>query len=402
MAGSSATYLSWTNWKQPVDVVYRWQTSIFNSSGNDETRRILRLAPSRDVSYTTFFAGEDQIQQAVGLIQSLTQSRQYLPLPMDVTRLDSALSDTGTILSCDTTYRNFQVGHYIVVAHNTLNGVGDGYGTATSQYYPAKIQAKTDTTITVETTIGEAFSVGALVFPAFLAEIDISGDLKLTGFAEQSGTVSVKQSEVYGSDTLPIANSSYSPTTYDGFDYLPFDLNWRSSPKMSFRRPGDKQSSGRYQVFDYYSDNPLATLSFTASAMSQADCWTLRGMLNKMRGRYNVFWVKGPMDYLSVGATQTTAKIDLDSKIPQSPKMLLHGLYIEDADGNFEFRRGSMQKVSETYTFWYNTARTIGTVTKVRPAYLMRSDKDGILATWFTPGVMEVGLDLIEVTEAYG
>lgn len=395
----SVTFLSWANWREEMSITERWSTSVFAARTNSETRKGKRDRPTRDLDYTTLFAGTTQVQQSWGLLQAMARTRNPLPFIPDVSRLTAGAS--GATINCDTEYRNFKADYWVVLAHvSTPGNLGVATSTETTQYFPMQIQSLTSTSITFTASLPETFNTGDVVFPAILSEIAFAG-AGVTVFGPERGTVEMRVREVYGSGALPAANTAYSPTMYNGYPYLDLDINWRNFPEMAISRPATVQKSGRYQVADFLTDNTRAGFSITVSAMTREATWNLRGQMSYMKGRLNTFWFKGLQNIFTVGATQSSAKIELESEAGEDNLDLVHGIYIENAAGQVDFITGQMLFTGPKIEFVYDNTTSVTSVTIARPAYLVRSSKDNFDQTWFSLNVLEVPMSLIEATEAY-
>ena len=448
------TFLSWANWREDIRVTDRWATSIFFSDNNTETRKQLRDRPLREVDYSTLFVSDVPAGQAWGFVQSMARGRKYLPLVMDVsvlidgeatadtmalndilslsppfgpsnvpsTNFQGATTTIGamalndilslsppfgssnvrfTVIKCDTTLRNFQEGYYAVLVHtNLFRSIDICYSAEDTQYYPVKIVTVEDDQLMVEGELPEQFYAGDVIFPAILCEVSLDG-LDVTIFNPTTGEIKVQASEVYNSLTLPPANPDYSPTLYHGIPYVPFDINWIEFPKFNISNPGSAMPTGRYQIVEYPTANTLANLSFLTSATSREACWELLGKLNYLKGRYTAFWLISPLDILTVGIFQAPTYIEVLCDCGDENIVMIHGLYIENDNGECDFLTGSMSEVAGRWRFTYNETTTVTDVTRVKQAFIIRSRKDDFEHSWYSTSVMDIKLDLVEITEAY-
>ena len=397
---SGVPFIAFCNWRETIRVVEEYWTDVFMAEDASESRAAIREVPIRSIDYSSIFNMRLQTRQAWDLLQALAKDRSYMPLLSDFSVVTAY--STGSTISCDTRYRNYKVGQFICIAHIDYKGSLEyHFNQPNTLYVIEEIASFTDSSVTIVGTLQEPVNKGDAVFPAIYSEVATKQN-SIDMFSEVVGNMGISLNEVYGDTALAIANESYTPTIVNGHAYFDFDINWKDSPSIEVLKQATIDKSGRYQIAVYPNDYNQAAFKITTSFNSKADYWPFKGFMGYVKGRYNTFWVKLPLDVLSVGSHQTTTEIEVSTSILSDNMYSLQGIYLENASGDYDFQKvDSITDYTGNYLIKYKGTTSVSQVTIVKWAFIMRMTSDAYTEIWYTPEVVEIPLSVEEVTAAY-
>ena len=98
---------------------------------------------------------------------------------------------------------------------------------------------------------------------------------------------------------------------------------------------GDASDSGR-GVLVNTKGVPYITQTATAICLTKEECWDAIGFFNYIQGRGKPFWMKSPLDFLSVTGTSGNTKFSIDNINTVEDMDYLTYVWVEDSTGAFD------------------------------------------------------------------
>jgi len=297
ITGSRITAWSFApDWTNGIVERLQWQTDVLQSFDMREQRRALRIAPRKTFEFDAFFSGAER-RYAEASIWGWGARVWALPIWPDGQELAASLPAGSTVISIDTTTRDFQAGGLAMI-------LGDAFNFETLE-----IESVASDSITLPRPTARTWPAGTRVYPAREARLDASVSLpRWTGDAAGS-RLTFRLVE-------PVDNAaSGGATTYRGYAVLTREPNWIAEPSVELQRKLaeiDNLTGVRYFDDESGLPSPVQRMHWTLSSRSEIE--SVRQLLYALRGRQGAVWVPTWTNDLAVVATidMSATAIDVD------------------------------------------------------------------------------------------
>jgi hypothetical protein len=256
----------------PAGESLTWQTNILTSRDGTEQRRRLRGAARQRFAVDIQAPGPTERNRIDNLLWHNRGAEWQLPIWTEARHPGAAIGSGNTVITVSTLYGDFRTGGYVLLWASPSNCA------------VKTIASKTDTTLTLSTTAGAAYSTSAFVVPVHLARLVDDPTRKSTGFNADGRA----QFEVLTGLDDP---ASAEATQYGGLDVLleEPDLPGQEATDQYTERVDVLDLGGVTQTWAPY-DNPKNTRIVRYTLEGLEDIWAWRRRLHRWAGAWRPFW----------------------------------------------------------------------------------------------------------------
>jgi hypothetical protein len=388
-------YLFTHNWSRQCILETSFNTAIVQSINGAEQRWGMIDRPNRTVKGSFTVNGRKQIAQIKAFMARFGEAKALIPIYMDECRLSDPLEGSGEFqLKDDPLLRHFCADGRVVLA--TISAEGTVHSTfAVAQVIspPSEMGLDLDATL-------EDWGEGDVVFP--LMECAVSLDTTSDLITDAVASFNFTASEVLGPSSLQLSTviGTALGTEQSGYPVMQFPADWTGTIGMSAARQGSYSQIGRAEKVEVFGDRPVWKFNVPLLQMSRLEAWELLVFFENRAGRLLPFWfmdVSTPFNCTAVASTSVV----LDSSMESLDWGYFDHLAIELTDGSTIIR--SITSVSsgggsDTVTIpAFDSTPSLGDISRVVPAYLVRFDSDSLPLDFETINVCSAVLPLIEV-----
>lgn len=384
------------NWVSRVSFETSYETDIAISPlTGAESRRGLLAKPRRTATFQ-WGGFTREIAHAVRVkARRISNGRFQVPIYQDQQVLEADYASGDTVLAIDTTLGRWFQGGRVVIVEMGLDGQ------AASWVYRT-IATKTGTSLTLSSSLGQAFRAGSRVLPVIDVEPVLEPEI-----VQQTARVwgvSMTVQEVQGPSALPPLKTDL-PGGFESFDGKPvFDIepNWIRGVTGGRSRQGEEYRQGRANRVYLAADRSREKHDFEVSGR-RSETWPVVPFFDTRRGSLRTFW--------HIDHDQTLQVVDIDS----SGNFVSFEAFGTFSDFNEEWGwLGLVMRDGSVYVREVaNVQSTLGvyrvTVTPALPtglsfddvlrgarARVTRFDGDTLDENWISDGVSQIGIRLIE------
>lgn len=372
------------NWSDPVNERLEWLTQIIEAEDGTEQAIGLRSVPRRSLEYRALAHRRDR-----RLMQSLLwdwQARAYrLPIWTDESRLTAAAAAGDTVISLDTTDRDFHAGGLAVLVQGM------------NMHEAVEIQSVSAGSLTLANALQSDWPDGARVYPGRLARL---GDKQsLTAYTDELETMAL--SFAFDENASDLTPAELSPTTYRGYPVLELEPNWREDLTNDYQRRLAifDNRTGRRSIDDV-TGRARVLHDFLWTRTSRADIQALRRWLYARDGRRNPIWIDTHTNDLVLAETvadaATTVKVEnIGYSLHAVGQIGRRDIVIVLKDGTRIYRRitaATEQDADiERLTIDASLGVTVapGDVRRISYLLLARMASDAVVITWKTNELAE-------------
>lgn len=264
------------NWSAGILETLEWLTDVMKGDYGTEQRRALRLSPRR--TFEVLFTLTDQERSFLDLwLHSLGSDEFMLPLWHDRAELTAGINIGATVLPCDTTFREFEVG-----------GLGMIVGPDAFTYEKVQITGITDTHLAVAAGgVTRAYPAGTAIHALRRARLeDQSGVAAITSRVGQ-GTLRFDLNRAND-----LADEGTWDVVYGGYPILLEEPNRREDLKLTFDRNQIvvDNGSGLRELTDS-AGRAFAIRNHLLTLVGRAELFAFRQLAYRLRGQQGSVWL---------------------------------------------------------------------------------------------------------------
>jgi hypothetical protein len=251
-----------------------WLTDVIPAYDGSEQRIRLRGSPRRAFEGEFLLSGRDR-RTAENLLHG-SQARDWaVPVWMDAQTLSAPVSGGSTVLSVDTTTRDFHAGGAVYV------------GTGPDAFEVKSIASLTSSSITLSVALGAGWPAGTEVLPLRAARMP--ADFRLSRFDFDTIYGRVRFECIGGDDGVTGADPG---PTYRSAPVLTLRPNWTEDVDARLLRKLAALDAGTGPLFyDDESDGPVRQQSHRWLLSGRAEIHAFRQWLYARQGRLVDFWL---------------------------------------------------------------------------------------------------------------
>lgn len=284
------------NWAQGITEHMSFLTDVLISSTGAEQRRAVRLSPRIGLEMT--FNPKDNVRAFMDLFLNRLGAKEcYFPLWYDKSKIALAAPAAATVLTFDTTFREYAAGGFALLYFDAFN------------YEAVQIQAVTNFGITLVDPLAKAWPKGTVIYPLRTATV--------IGDATHSALVaSVGQAQLL----FTLTGANLFPATldtgmvYGGLPVITVAPDRANSLDMTYQRQvyeRDNQTGKRYRKDDAGRAFPVQVHNWQVKGKEAR--YALRSLLYGLNGRQKTVWVPTFNDDFTLAtaavAGQTTVNV---------------------------------------------------------------------------------------------
>lgn len=374
-------------WEDGLTITRRFLTSIFNSYGTGETRKILRKNPVRSMQADLTFLSDTSSVQAWQFVRSRAKGPNVIPFYPDEDSMPQA--NDSHKLYCDTSYRRYSAGGVVIAIKYDENH--------SVEYYDAlRILAVDPDGVRTETEVVHGYAKGDSISPAIVCYPSFGSDSK-SNIVRSRGTISLDAEEMYDQTALALENSTYTPAVVNGLPVFNFRINEADSMEISISYQGDRSESGRGSQWYQQGDEVYQNFEVLCVAFNREEYWELVGFLNYIKGRGRPFWIKNYSEFINPFAEGVGYIEVADLDLPDWEDIKY--IWAEAADGSYDIVDVTgVSEVTGGFRITFDTPSI--TPATYYQALKSRLDSDEIQETWFTNHVVEITFPVRELQGA--
>lgn len=376
---SSFFMLSWVN---SFKVSTTWYTEI-TLANNGAEKRISRVAkPSRvlSINLQTF----SRPWAAINLMKRMGIARSFAPIYCDATKVTLV---TGNVFTCDTTFRRFFTGMWVVIYVPTAEP-------ELSFWDVEAIESFTDSSITIAGGVTRTYPPGTRIAP--LIEVDLMLDSSATVITDDKIEFALTCRESEGPSCLPALASAGNtiPTFFP-------QLDWSSSSTEGFHVENRTMKSGKDDIYELIGPRPRFVSGRQTYNFTRALAWSILQFFDSVCGMTYPFYVLSmlnPFQVLSVGTTSLT--VTADGPLQNWKTFGYIGIVERDTRTPYVRPITDVTRSAGVDTITFSPAipsLAIGNVRQVTPAFLCRFDSDEIVDEWVTDTQCRISFTVIEL-----
>lgn len=295
------------DWRNPPVDRFEWLTDVQESRSGYEQRMELRQAPRRTIE-GTFVVTEDDLGWFDALLFSWGARGFLLPVWYDKTVLSQALPNGEDRVYCDTSYREFTAGGFILI--------GDDLRTATAMQI---VEVYADGVL-LKRAVSSSIAKGTSVWPA--RQCRLNNPVQQTQHA--AGVVEMRVTfEITDQDDIPAVPST---TTMNGYQVLTREHNWLYTINRAYARKLTilDNTTGLPEWIDLSNWSQI-TRQIKLLLIDRANRRDFIGWLASVSGRLTPFWREDRETMLEMTDNQGVGETSLLHIKPVGFPTLLYG-----------------------------------------------------------------------------
>lgn len=284
-----------------VRIIYSWQTSIKRGMQGNERRTKLKSWPIRSIIWQSFLDTHTKRNLLLRKLFFDFENVYGVPIWPYGTPLTQSASIGNSTIYCSTDYNNFYDNSLVLVTDNYVD------------YDYANISSFNSTSITLDDTLTNNYTISAMVFPVLQGRVKSGRSIALNHITGEKAEISFEIQEAYEEDQIFVPEALSFPT-YNGYYVFNIEPNWSSSQEMEINKPFEvERSIGIDTSFCYQLEADMSII-FNFTLYTAQACNEIESFFNNMAGKYASFWVPTWYDDFritgAIANTDTTLTIE--------------------------------------------------------------------------------------------